>query len=200
MKNTVVIYGGGGHAKVVKECLDAQQLIIKGFVDDDPSATLFNLAHLGKYHDVVNSNCQWLVAVGNNSTRKKIVESIRVSFTKAIHPSSTLSPTVKLGVGSAVFHRSVIQADTNIGDHVIVNTSSQIDHDCSVKDFVHVGPGAILCGTVTVGEGTLIGAGAIVLPGIKIGKWTTIGAGAVVIEDVPDEVLVTGIPGMIRHR
>jgi len=51
-----------------------------------------------------------------------------------------------------------------------------------------------------VGSGTWIGANSTILPGISIGKGCVIGAGAVVTKDVPDHVLVAGVPAKIIRK
>ncbi len=91
----------------------------------------------------------------------------------------------------------MINVDTKIGKHCIINTAASIDHECVLEDFVHISPNATLSGGVYVGEGTHIGSGAVIVPNIKIGKWATIGAGAVIIRDVPDYATVVGNPGRI---
>ncbi|MCS7300843.1 MAG: acetyltransferase, partial [Fimbriimonadales bacterium] len=94
----------------------------------------------------------------------------------------------------------VVQPDARIGRHCIVNTAASVDHDCTIADFVHVAPGARLAGGVKVGEGVLLGVGCCVLPGIQIGAWSVVGAGAVVTEDVPDGVVVVGVPARAIRR
>ena len=96
-----------------------------------------------------------------------------------------------------ILHGTTIQAQTQIGQQVILNTGAQVDHDCVIGDYAHIAPGAVLCGRVQVGEGTLIGAAATVIPGIQIGKWAIIGAGAVVTKDVPDFSVVVGVPSRV---
>ena len=91
-------------------------------------------------------------------------------------------------------HGSIIQSDTIIGRHCIINTKASIDHECVINDFVHISPGSVLCGNVIVGEGTWIGAGSIIIPGVKIGKNSIIGAGSVVVKDLPDGVVAYGNP------
>ena len=86
---------------------------------------------------------------------------------------------------------------TSIGKHTIINTNATVDHDCQVDDFVHIAPGATLCGGVKIGKGTLIGANATILPNCIIGKNVRVGAGAVVTTDIPDNVLVVGVPAKI---
>src|SRR5690606_22005252 len=61
-----------------------------------------------------------------------------------------------------------------------------------------IGHGAIVHGQF-VGDGSLIGMGATLLSRSKIGKKCLIAAGAVVAPDldVPDGMLVMGVPGKI---
>jgi len=69
-----------------------------------------------------------------------------------------------------------------------------VGHDVVIEDFCQVNPGCHISGNVTLKEGVELGAGAVVLQGISIGKHSTVGAGSVVIEDVPDNVVVVGVP------
>ncbi len=48
-----------------------------------------------------------------------------------------------------------------------------------------------------IGEATYIGMRAIVIDHITIGAHSVVGAGAVVTMDVPDHVLVVGMPARI---
>ena len=102
-----------------------------------------------------------------------------------------------IDVGSVVMHNAVIQRNTKIGKHCIINTSSNVDHDCVIGDFVHLAPNTTVCGGVTIGSGTLVGAAAVIIPQISIGSNVTIGAGAVINKDVPDGATVVGNPGKI---
>ncbi len=47
---------------------------------------------------------------------------------------------------------------------------------------------------VTIGHDVWVGHGAIILPGVTIGNGAVVAAGAVVTKDVPDYMIVTGIP------
>ncbi len=49
-------------------------------------------------------------------------------------------------------------------------------------------------GEIFIDDDTYVGAGAIILCGVMIGKNAIIGAGAVVTKDVPDGVVVGGVP------
>ncbi len=49
-------------------------------------------------------------------------------------------------------------------------------------------------GKIEIGEGAFIGARSIIMPGVKIGRNSVVGAGSVVTKDVPDEIVVCGVP------
>lgn len=50
---------------------------------------------------------------------------------------------------------------------------------------------------VSIGEDCWIGGRAVICPGVKIGNGVTVAAGAVVTKDVPDNVVVAGVPAKI---
>lgn len=194
----MVLYGASGHAKVVIEALIASGISISGVYDDNESIkNILDIAVLGKYRPEVLPEQPRIITVGSNITRKKIVQRLDCRFGKAIHPRASISPTVLVGDGSVVMDGVVINADSKIGRHVILNTSCSIDHDSFLEDFVHISPGATLCGGVRVGEGTQVGAGTTVIQNITIGKWVTIGAGSVVIENLPDFAVAVGVPARV---
>jgi len=53
-------------------------------------------------------------------------------------------------------------------------------------------------GTVTIGKRTWVCLGSSIADHVKIGENTVIGAGSVVLNDVPDNVLMAGIPAKIK--
>ena len=52
-------------------------------------------------------------------------------------------------------------------------------------------------GKIEVGERTFIGANSTIMPGVTIGKRCVIGAGSVVTKDVPDGMVVCGVPAKV---
>tara|TARA_B100000963_G_scaffold148278_3_gene129221 strand:+ start:83387 stop:83995 length:609 start_codon:yes stop_codon:yes gene_type:complete len=190
-----LLFGAGGHAKVVISIVTNFGGEILGIFDDNLNKkTHCGLPVLGKYEEKKYKSSKIIVCVGPNIKRKKIVSQISHDFFTAIDKSSIVDKNSKIGLGSVIAHNSVIQTDVKIGKHCIINTSSSVDHDCEIGDYVHVGPGVTICGNVEVGSCSLIGAGSVILPNIKIGKNVTVGAGSVVLNDIPNNLKVVGSP------
>jgi sugar O-acyltransferase (sialic acid O-acetyltransferase NeuD family) len=194
IKEQVILQGGGEHAKVVLDCLQAQGVEVLALFDPKYHDQLFGVAQRGSYDAHFAPEAKAIVAIGDNALRKKVVGFTQHAFTNAIHPSCIVSAHVRIGKGNMILHGVIIQADSKVGDHVIINTGASLDHDCEINNYVHIAPRAVLCGRVKIGEGAMIGAGAVILPGVKIGAWATVGAGAVVTKDVASAVLVKGNP------
>lgn len=195
--NKVILQGGGGHARVVLDVLLGQGIVVPAVIDSKFSGDLLGVPRITEYDPSFEPGAAIVVAIGDNSTRKRVADLTKHAFANAIHSSAIISRFAQIGVGNMILHGSIVQAQTTIGNHVIINTGAQIDHDCVIEDFAHIAPGVVLCGTVKVGEGTLIGARAIVIPGKKIGKWVTIGAGSVVVKDIPDYAVAVGNPARV---
>ena len=190
----VLLYGAGGHAKVVIECLMANSITPALFFDDNMKKKEWEKIEVKRYNSDIMQNTSMIISIGNNNSRMKIAEQVKHAYINSIHPSAQLSKNSEIGTGCQVIHSAIIQAGTSIGNHVILNTASTIDHDCHVSNFAHIGPGSTICGGVNIGEGTFVGAGSVVLPNVKIGNWVNIGAGSVVNTNVPDNAIVAGNP------
>ncbi len=194
----MVVYGASGHGKVIIELLEVNGISDIEIWDDSDKQVVWQYA-VKKPSLQREDRLQMVLAIGNNSNRKKLAEKYegKAEFATPVHTAAIISRRSKIGAGTVVMAGVSVNADTRIGKHCIINTSASIDHDCLLEDYVHISPNATLSGNVTVGEGTHIGAGAAVIQGIKIGKWCTIGAGTVIIRDVPDFATVVGNPGRI---
>lgn len=189
------IFAASGHAKVLIEIAELNDLMILGLVDDDYLKT--KLFDYRVDQSFIEKDQVWVIGLGNNSLRKRIVSRYLKEYITLIHPSVNISKRSSVAEGTVIMAGVSINSSVDIGKHCIINTNVSVDHDCIIEDFVHLSPNAALGGNVTVGEGTHIGIGDCVIQGIKIGKWCTIGAGAVVIKNVPDGATVVGNPGRI---
>jgi sugar O-acyltransferase (sialic acid O-acetyltransferase NeuD family) len=194
----MILYGGSGHAKVIRDCIRASGGEVAFIFDDNSSIkNLDETPVVGPYKSDFDVKEEVIISIGDNQTRKKISEKVVHKFGKAIHPSAMLSPYSKMEEGSVIMQGGIVNAGAKIGKHCIINTAVVIEHDCVIEDYVHLSPNVTICGNVSVGEGTHIGACAVVIPNLKIGNWCVIGAGAVVTDDIPDYSLVVGVPGKV---
>lgn len=201
-REKLVLFGAGGHAKVVIDIIERQgNYEIAGLLDDDPRHQvkgLFGYPLLGTRAELPALRSAQLyhaiVTIGDNAERDAVaahLDQLGWRFASAIHPRASIGRGVTIGAGSVVMAGCVINADASLGRHVIVNTGATVDHDCRIEDAVHIAPGCHLCGGVSVGPGTLLGAGTTVTPGVSIGKKVVVGAGATVNRDIVDETRVS---------
>ena len=51
---------------------------------------------------------------------------------------------------------------------------------------------------VHIGDNVWVGARSVILPGVKIGNNVVVAAGSVVTKDVPDNVMVAGVPAVVK--
>lgn len=110
---------------------------------------------------------------------------------------------------------------TNFGKFISIGKNVFINHACSfldmggitIEDEVLIGPKvslitenhptdpndrrALIAKPIVIKRRAWIGAGATILPGVTVGENSIIAAGAVVSKDVPDNVIVGGIPAKI---
>ena len=200
----IIIYGAGGHGKVIADLLERQaKYTLLGFLDDNPEVwgkDLFCYKVLGGFDSLTDQGLVHypvIVGVGDNQARQQLVarlDTLGCHFGRAIHPSAQIARDVQFGCGVMVMANVVINPGSSIGNHTIVNTGTIVEHDCIIGDFVHISPAAALAGNITIQEGVHIGIGSIILPGVQIGAYSIIGAGAVVVRDIPERVVAVGVP------
>lgn len=90
------------------------------------------------------------------------------------------------------------QGGIKIGDGVLIGHNvvlATINHDIapSKRSDMHLAP-------IVIGKNVWIGSNATVLPGVTIGDGAIIAAGAVVTKDIPENVIVGGVPAKIIKR
>lgn len=209
MSRPVIVIGGGGHARVVVDCLLAQGQQILGFTAPTQQAELAKGITwlggdeiLGSYSPREIQLVNGLGSVREPGLRMERFETyvaLGFHFAEVIHSSAVVSKLAqKRGEGCQLLAGSIIGPNVNLGDNVLVNSRSVIEHDCIVESHVHVATGAILCGGCHVGAGSHIGAGAVVIQGVLIGAGAIVAAGAVVTNNVNPMSLVAGVPAKCK--
>jgi acetyltransferase EpsM len=125
------------------------------------------------------------------------VKQLGFTFATLIHSTTTVSKKSTIAEGTSLNIGCIIAGFTRIGRYVQINRCVTIGHHTDIQDYVTVQPGANIAGNCHIGTQTYIGIGATVVDGIKIGAHSVIGAGSVVTKDVPDNVLVVGVPAKV---
>lgn len=215
LREPLVVIGASGFGRECLDVLDAMVaagalLEVVGVVDDGPSELNLErlaargVAHLGTLDDWLGSGTaprRYVLGIGHPQVRRRLVDRLFDAGAlpvTAIHPSATFGAQVEVGEGVVVCAGAAVSTNVRLGRHVHVNPNATIGHDAVLDGFVSVNPGAVVSGEVVVGEGTLLGASATVLQGLTVGAGVVVGAGSVVTRDVPDSVVVKGVPGSWR--
>lgn len=140
-------------------------------------------------------------STSTNETRQKLSEI----FGYPLDDSTTVFAPFHTNFGRSI----------SMGKHVFIN------HACSfldmggitLEDHVLIGPRVnlvtenhplspterrgMLCRPILIKRNAWIGAGATILPGVTIGENSVVAAGSVVTKDVPDNVVVGGVPAKL---
>lgn len=207
----VIGIGAGGHAKVIIDILRlGGEYELIGMLDSEEKlwgTEVGGIPVIGGdellsalYDQGVRDVFIGLGSVGNSRSRMLLYyKALEHGFqvVSAIHPQAVVSSSVSVGQGATIMAGAVINAFVTLGDNVIINTGTIVEHDCIIGNHVHVATGAKLGGEVVIGEGGHVGLGAHIRQGVRIGLHSIVGTGAVVVKDVPDNVVVAGVPARI---
>jgi len=203
----LLIIGTGGQGKVVLDSAKYFYDSITFMTNEKKSCGINDYPIIYKQDialdKVLNSYDELIVAIGNNKARLKIsleCESNGIKLATIIHPKAVVSDTALIGSGTVVFANAVINPSAKIGKACIINTGAIIEHDCILENGVHISSNVAMGGTVYIGKKTWVCVGSSIANNIKIGNNSVIGAGAVIIKDVPNKVLVAGVPAKIKKQ
>ena len=201
--NKIVIYGGGGHGKMVIDLLRALKLYqIEGIIDDGlpVGAEVMGVPVLGGAEILPQLRARGIVlalnavaGISNVSVRIRVYEKLTeagFAFPPVIHPSAVVEPSAQLGPGVQVLAKAYVGSEARIGFGSIINTGAIVSHDCVLGDYATISPGAILAGEVQAGSRVLVGMGATVNFQTVLGEGAMIGNGATVKADVPERGIV----------
>lgn len=213
MENIVII-GASGHGSVILDCLEKEgKYNVIGFIDSyKKKHTLVNgyqvleseydLPYLISRLNIAGG----IVAVGDNWTRKLVVERISkiipsFKFINTIHPNAVIGKDMYLGIGNVFMPGAIVNANAIIHDFCIVNTNASLGHDGVMESYASLAPSVCTGGELRLGKYSALSLGVNVINGITIGSHTVIGAGALVLENMGDYVVAYGSPAKkVRNR
>tara|TARA_B110000438_G_scaffold301234_2_gene355607 strand:- start:428 stop:1102 length:675 start_codon:yes stop_codon:yes gene_type:complete len=212
----IIIFGGGGHAKIVQDCIKLiKNFKVIGFIDEKNynSTITKKMKYLGTTNNLNKivkgqslKNLMGVVAIGSNITRKEVVLEVNkinkhFKWSNIIHPSAIISNTAKIGDGNMFLAGSIICSDAKIDNHVSINTGTHLDHDNIFSDFSSTGPGVATGGNVKVGKLSFLGIGATIKHNVSIGNNTVIGGQSFVNKNCNSDSLYYGVPAKrIKQR
>lgn len=211
MTNPIVIVGAGGFGRHVLSILratrDWNESEFLGFLDDGAVNAErlkgLNAIHLGPTAmlNELPKNTQYVIGIGKGSVREaldQIAVQAGLHPLTVIHPDSSISPDSIVGEGAVICAGARITTNVHIGRQVHLNMNVTVGHDVRLDSFATVFPLVALGGESVIGKRTTIGAGSAINPGIRTGSDSYIASGAVVINDVPEGVLVAGVPATAK--
>ena len=202
----LIVLGGGGHARVLVDCLQMSGRKVLGFTAPQASGDLAaGINWLGRdalLDRYAPTTIELVMGIGSTASTHRRRQLFKhwtdrgYRFATVDHPSIVVSTLdVDLGHGCQLLAGCLIGPGVRLGDNVLVNSRAVVEHDCRVGKHCHIATGAILCGGCDIGGRVHVGAGATILQGITIGYGAIIAAGSVVTGDVEPLTLVAGVPG-----
>ncbi|MFF5173137.1 acetyltransferase [Micromonospora sp. NPDC000089] len=212
MAAELVIVGVGGFGRevygivrAINESADEPPWRVLGFVDDRPSeidlkrVQQLGVPFLGTVHRLADqpSGTRVVIGVGAPAARRDIdarVQAHRLAAATLVHPAAEIGPDCVFQEGLVAAGGARVTTNVRLGRHVHLNLNATVGHDCVLGDFVTVNPLAAVSGSCQIGSAVMIGTTAAVLQGLTVGRNSTVGAGACVVRDVPDGVVVKGVP------
>ncbi len=118
----------------------------------------------------------------------------------------------QIGAYVSIGTMTVIEHHVVIGDRVRIHSQGFVPEYCVLEDDCWLGPNVVLTNAkypkhpnakhvlqgVRVRKNAKLGANCTILPGIVIGENSLVGAGSTVTKNVPDGVIVAGVPAIIQ--
>lgn len=204
MNKDIFIVGAGTYGEAMCELAEILGYEVKGFYDEDEKKQgLAIMDHfvLGKFSDLNDEKIagnNYIVAIGNNSIRSKIMTKINNSgghTPTLIHPTATISPSAEIGKGVYIQANAHIWTKVKIDDYCIISPNVVIAHHsvvgkaCLVSTLTGVGA------SINIEDKVFIGMGCTIVTGMNtVGENSIIGAGAVVLKDVDKNSVYAGVP------
>jgi sugar O-acyltransferase (sialic acid O-acetyltransferase NeuD family) len=207
----IAIWGAGGHARVVAECLRLLGRTECVFVESPvhgqtgetimgrpllcepaPKAAVARLMGMGVREVVLGfGQCQGRLQIGG------LLIAAGFLLPAIVHPSAVVAQQSVLGSGVFVAAGCVIDPSVSIGDYTILNNRVVVCHETSVGRAAHLCPGVTVAGVCSIGERAWIGAGGTLRDRVRIGDGAYVGCGSNVVSDVPSGALTYGNPARI---
>ncbi|MGT2845291.1 2,3,4,5-tetrahydropyridine-2,6-dicarboxylate N-acetyltransferase [Streptococcus hongkongensis] len=122
-----------------------------------------------------------------------------------IEPGAIIRDRVTIDDNAIIMMGAIINIGAEIGAGTMIDMGAILGGRASVGKNSHIGAGAVLAGViepasaepVRVGDNVLVGANAVIIEGVQVGNGSVVAAGAIVTQNVPENVVVAGVPARI---
>ncbi len=201
MKNAYII-GASGHGHVIASIIikKYERIFFIDVIQKTPEiisqAFFFDAIEKYKSDDV-------FIGIGNNEIRKKIYNQLNllgITPANCIAENSFVAHDAVIGNGVVICPGCVIGSKAVIGNNTIINTLSSVDHDCILGNHSQITAGVTIGGTNKIGSNCFFGIKSATVPNVSIGDNSIVMAGSLVYKDVPENVMVGGVPARIMKK
>jgi sugar O-acyltransferase (sialic acid O-acetyltransferase NeuD family) len=165
---------------------------------------------LGKIEDIpalLKKGAFGLVAVAigykHRKFRKEVFEYLKncqIPVATFVHPSSHVEKSAIIKDGSIILIDCTIDMNAEVSENVFLSSRCFVSHHVKVGPHTYCGPAVNLAGSTEVGECCFLGINTTSIDGIKIGMNVQTAAGSILTKDVPDHVLVAGVPAVVKKQ
>ncbi len=143
------------------------------------------------------------IAIGyrHRRFRKEIFDRLKgrqIPIVTFLHPSAHVEKSAVLQEGTIVLVGCTIDMNARLGENVLVSSRCFVSHHVSIGAHTFCGPAVNLAGNTEVGECCFLGINTTSVDGVRLGMNVQTAAGAVVTRDVPDHVLIAGVPAVVK--
>ena len=107
-----------------------------------------------------------------------------------IEPGAIIRDQVTIGDSAVIMMGAIINIGAEIGEGTMIDMGAILGGRATVGKNSHIGAGAVLAGVIEP-------ANAVVIEGVQVGSGSVVAAGAIVTQDVPENVVVAGVPARI---
>ena len=199
----IMLIGGGRASTQVIEILsfDKQKQVV-GILDDTPEkwgtringipvcgpTSLIKKLFDDKAYDAI------IIAISTSvigrERYRSICADLCIPLSNALHPTASISSSVKMGTGNVICAFCHFGNDTVVGDNNFISAYNSYDHHNCIGNNISTGPGCMVSGSVTIGDKVRLGAGIFVEPLLEIGHDVAIASGSIITTSIEPESVV----------
>jgi len=210
MTKRIVVLGAGSYCAAMIDLATECGYQVVEILDDDSlkaGTEILGVKINGPIHRIFDSNISgenFLVAIGDNTTRRKIMERIRSeggATPTLIHPTSVVSKFSRIGQGVYIQPHVVVWTSVCIGNDCIISPNVVIAHHSVLQNGCLVSTSSAIGANIEIRQDAFLGMSCNITTGVEyVGENALVGAGAVVINNVEPNTVVAGVPSRVIRK